>query len=480
MAGITKDGFSIKRQIDIIEDLKQNAETIFRDLIPAGEIVDTSDSSALGRLIGLISLPLSDMWEGMQEVYSAFDPNSAYGVALDNLVMYGGLTRLSATRTIATAAIWGDPSTVIIAGSNVRAIDNKLFTISNTTTLNSLSCVGCRVFMTNVVEGQTYSVSVSLDSGTMTASKVAGAGETINDILSDIRNTLDASMALTAAVAGDELVVELDNINEKIDITLSNNLVFSKIKKTTQMISVDTGVSNYPEHSITAIATPTLGWDSVDNPFPAISGTDRETDDELRLRFRDSKFLKSQNLADSLYSGLVSLPGVRHAKIYENNTATTDPVYDIPSHTFKVLIHGGDDNEIARMIWLNTPITIGTAGSTTVVVKDSMDEIHTIKFSRPTFTPIYITIDLTTDTQFPADGVNRIKAALVDYFEDSFIIGQDVIYSRLFTPINSVIGHQVDSLKVGTTPSPSGTTNVPIDFDKIVSLSSANIIINIA
>ena len=190
--------------------------------------------------------------------------------------------------------------------------------------------------------------------------------------------------------------------------------------------------------------------------------------------------MKSQNLADSLYSGLVSLPGVRHVKIYENNTATADPVYDIPSHTFKVLIHGGDDNEIARMIWLNTPITIGTAGSTTMTVKDSMDELHTIKFSRPSFTPIYITIDLTTDTQFPADGVNKIKVALVDYFEDSFIIGQDVIYSRLFTPINSVIGHQVDSLKVGTSPSPSGTTNVPIDFDKIVSLSSSNIIINIA
>ena len=47
MAGITEDGFSIKRQIDIIEDLKQNAETIFRDLVPAGEIVDTSDSSAI-------------------------------------------------------------------------------------------------------------------------------------------------------------------------------------------------------------------------------------------------------------------------------------------------------------------------------------------------------------------------------------------------------------------------------------------------
>ena len=102
---------------------------------------------------------------------------------------------------------------------------------------------------------------------------MAGAGETISDILTDIRNTLDASAALTATVVGDEIVVELDNINEKIDVTLSNNLVFSKIKKAVQMISVDTGVSSYPEHSITTIATPTLGWDSVDNPFPAIPGS---------------------------------------------------------------------------------------------------------------------------------------------------------------------------------------------------------------
>ena len=60
---------------------------------------------------------------------------------------------------------------------------------------------------------------------------------------------------------------------------------------------------------------------------------------------------------------------------------------------------------------------------------------------------------------------------------DSLKIGEDVVYSRLYTPINSVSGFQVDSLKIGTSPSPTGTSNIVIDFDEISNVMESFIVI---
>jgi uncharacterized phage protein gp47/JayE len=54
-------------------------------------------------------------------------------------------------------------------------------------------------------------------------------------------------------------------------------------------------------------------------------------------------------------------------------------------------------------------------------------------------------------------------------------VGDDVIWSRLFTPINNVPGHQIDSMFIGTSPAPTGTSNVVIDFNELASFESVNI-----
>ena len=54
-------------------------------------------------------------------------------------------------------------------------------------------------------------------------------------------------------------------------------------------------------------------------------------------------------------------------------------------------------------------------------------------------------------------------------------IGQDVLYSRLYTPINSVKGHQVDSMLIGTTNPPTGTANIVTAFDQVGQVLPENI-----
>src|SRR5690625_640884 len=113
MAGITREGITIRRQEEVVRLLKERAVPVFQDLVPPNDSVDVSDDSVIGRMIGLYSLPLADLWEAAQEVYLAFDPNSATGVALDNLVAYAGLTRLPPSATTALVLVWGDEGTTL-------------------------------------------------------------------------------------------------------------------------------------------------------------------------------------------------------------------------------------------------------------------------------------------------------------------------------------------------------------------------------
>lgn len=477
MAGMTEKGFTTKRQHEIISDGKSKAVEIFQDLVPPGDVVDTSDSSTIGRFIGLNSVPLADLWEAAQQVYLAFDPNSATGIPLDNLVMYAGLTRNPAFPTTATVVVWGDENTTILSGSVVRAIDNTFYDTITTISLTRDQNIGFRVGIPSVVSGETYGFIISLGNASTSITYEALPSDDATSILSELESQLSAVAGITAAINSDSLVVEVEDIFVYMSV-VPINMNILKIKSRTGVVNQEVGFKEQEANTINAIATPILGWDSVNNPFPAVPGGDIETDDELRLRFRNSKFIRAQNISDALYSALLDIDGVIDAAIYENESGTYDPVYDLPGHSFKPIVLGGNPIEIARAIWRNKPLGIASHGNTYETIEDSQGFQRDIYFERPVPQPIYITINLTVDGNFPANGADAIKNALISYFSEEFSIGEDVIYSRLYTPINSVQGHQVDSLYIGTSPSPTGTSNIPIAFNEIASLSTSNIVIN--
>mgnify|MGYP006878621981 FL=1 len=130
---------------------------------------------------------------------------------------------------------------------------------------------------------------------------------------------------------------------------------------------------------------------------------------------------------------------------------------------------------MAQAIWQNKPMGIRSQGNTIVAVNDIQGFSHDIGFERPSPVPIYVKLTITTDpVNFPPNGEEDIKSAIVDYAQN-IGVGKDVIFSRLYTPINSVKGHQVDELVIGSTPSPTLSQNVVIPFNAIASFDSNNI-----
>ncbi len=479
MAGLTDSGFVIKRLAEILADDRALAVQLFQDLVSPGQNVDTSDSSALGRLISLAAPSEADLWEAAQEVYSAFDPNSATGIALDNLVAYAGLTRKEQTFTTSSILVAGDTNTLIPVGQTVSSsTTGEQFTTVGAISLSPSNASGITVSIVTLQNSTAYTITYSNTTTTNTITYTSDASATVAEILAGLQSVIaGAHPSLVSSVVGTTLVVDRNDIFQTVNFTTSGNLGITKVRTVGEVVAINSGVIEQPANTIDTILTPMLGWDSVINPVAATPGEDRETDEELRLRFRNGKFDRATNTLDAIYSALINLDNVSEVTIYENDTSVVDS-NGVPAHSFLPIVSGGLSTDIANAIWTNKPVGILSYGNTTVVINDIQGFPHDVSFSRPDPVIVYISMDITTDVNFPANGNDLIRSNIIQYFQDNFGTGDDVIYSRVYTPINAVSGHQVNSLFIGTSPSPTGVVNIPIAFDSIASISSVNILIS--
>jgi uncharacterized phage protein gp47/JayE len=477
MAGITDSGFEIKRLDEIISDSKLRATTIFQDLVEPGDVVDTSDSSTIGRFVNTFSLSDSQLWEQAQLVYSSLDPNTAFGKALDNIVQYGGIVRQSPSSSTVTGLFSGDNGTSIpsssVVGSNLFA---DTFSTTSAILLAPVAASGIEVEVLTVQNATAYTITYSISSvSNNTVTFTSDSDATIAEIIAGLKAEIDSSHPLmVATISGETLVIEKSDIFQTSNFSISSNLSITKVSKLGSLVAEDVGPISAEANSLNVIKTPALGWDSVTNPLAASEGRFTETDEELRLRFRNTKFERSTNILDSLYSALLSVTTVESVAVYDNDTDIVD-ANGLPPHSFTAVVLGGEAEDIANTIWRNKPVGITSNGNTTVTITDSQDFPRDINFERPDPVVIYISIVLDTNELFPADGFDQIKSAIIAFAKDEFSVGDDIIWSRLFTPINSIPGHSVTSLFIGTSPSPAGTANIPIAFNKIGSFSSTNI-----
>lgn len=479
MAGLTDQGFVPKTYEELLTEMRARAVTLFQDLLTEpGDIVDTSASTILGRLINLDIAGDSDLWQVAQQVYSAFDPNSATGIALDNLVAYGGLIRGEQTFSTAQALFTGDVGTLIDAGLTVRGTTTgEDFTVRASVAINATGASGIGVQITTVADSTLYTVSYAGATTTNTISYTSGVGATQASILSGIQAVILASHpSLSATIDGNILYIDRNSVFDVVTFTSSTNIGIVKARKVGSLTAVNAGPITGEANTITSVQTPKTGWDSVTNPTAVVAGEDVETDEELRERFRVSKYVRATNILEALYSDLIGLSTVTEVQIYENDTDVTDS-NGVPAHSFLPIILGGDPIDIAQSIWENKPLGIRSYGNTTQTIFDSQGFPHEIGFERPNPVDIYIRMDLTTDPNYPQNGDDLIKSNLASYFSTNFGIGDDVVYSRLYTPINSVPGHQVNTLEVSTDGIVWTMTNIVVAFNAIATLESANILI---
>ena len=258
-------------------------------------------------------------------------------------------------------------------------------------------------------------------------------------------------------------------------------VVFTGGSDTSSWLAEQPGAIPCDAATLTVITTPVSGWTSVNNAAAATQiGSLEEPDGDLRRRREVSTEQGAVHTFTAIQAAVLAVEGVTDAALAVNETEATDAL-GLPAKTYRVIVEGGADDPIAQAIWENHPAGIGTSGAESGNAVDSNGTTKVINFARPITIDIYIDLVIATGPAFPSGGDILIKQAIIDFAagllpipgcEDDdnpellpgIDIGDDVEYSRLFTPINSVPGHTVTTFGLGTSPSPTGTINLPISL----------------
>lgn len=434
MYGLTDSGFNIKRLPTIKEEIEAN----LRNRI--NQNIDLRAESLFGQFVGLESELATIFWEVLQDIYLSQYPDYATGNSLDYAVSINGVTRIEATPTSVNAICYGAKGTILTAGREAKnSKTNDIYRSTTDATISRLNAVECTISVDSVAIGN-YTVQVGALSYTYTATGT----DTAEDILQGLFNTMNTA-PLTRILQDDTLIIQ---VTSGVVFDVSANLNIDEVGTVVFFEAIEYGSKLLPIGNLDEIETPVFGWNRVSNLADGTIGNDRESDEALRIRREQSILITATHTLQAIKSKVRQLDNVADVFAMENNKETTD-LFGTPRQFIWVIVEGGEDLEIATAIYNTVAGGIGTRGNQNITVQDEDGQEYIINFDRPTYIDVDIEIEYVRLENFPNNGEDLIKDALVAR-GNQYLINEDLIYSRLYTPINSVAGVQVDSLTVNS------------------------------
>lgn len=223
-------------------------------------------------------------------------------------------------------------------------------------------------------------------------------------------------------------------------------------------------------NTITNIDTPVYGWLSVTNNSPSTPGVDTESDASLRARMFNASFAPAYSILEGMISTLNNITGVTRVVGYENDQDTSD-ANGIPPHSICMVVDGGTDEDIATQIYMKKTPGVGTYGTTSVDVTSIYGNQNTIKFYRPTATPVYFKVALKQLAGYNPEILNTIKEKLNEYL-DTLQIGDAIYNSSIWGVILSAQSalnnptFAITSVQMSTDGSTYSTNDITCAFNE--------------
>lgn len=222
--------------------------------------------------------------------------------------------------------------------------------------------------------------------------------------------------------------------------------------------SSEIGAFNPAEQQL-KIETLVLGLATVSIVEPVEVGEDEESDATLRSRFLLTRARPAKNNAEATDAAIKELSGVIESTYLENYTHEMDSD-GVPDHTLNFIVDGGNEQEIAKVIFDNKTGGTGLMGQVLVEVLDDKGRKRKVWFDRPTIVYCSLQITVVRNEEYANLDTEGIKQSIVNY---GFQIGEDVLLSRLFTPINTISGFWVKQIKIAIKGDELGLKNITID-----------------
>lgn len=460
--GLTETGFDKKTLDQVKTDIEQAILAVFGK-------ANVAPDSVFGQIIGVFAEVASDLWALAELVYYSQYPNSALGVALDNVAELNNLRRLDATKSTARCIVEGDQDTVVPTGTQFRqSSTDELFQTTEDTTITYIEILRA-VVSVNIEDDAPYTININSPLGLELYT--SNETETIA-ILEDLRDKMNADVVVKATVDTEtgQLTITTYDDETAFEIGMgTTNLDLDQIWSPVLVEAVEAGKKPVPANSIDQVETPVSGLDDVDNLLAGNEGRDVETDDEFRLRRIQSLRVVGAATVPSIEARILQeVDGVTSVTVKDNREDVT--VGGRPPHSFEAIVTypEGDaevEQAIADKIWEVGPAGIQTHGNISKTVIDSSGDSHIVKFSRPEDRYVHINVEITLydEEVFPTDGIAAIKQALADY-GNTLKAGEDVIRQRFYGAIYSVNGvEDITLYEHDDTPNPGDTPTYTTD-----------------
>ena len=420
--GVTEKGFNIKRMDTIMTEIHGDLKEDW------GVDTTINEQSFLNALIKAFSAQIAGMWEMGQDVYYSQYPSTAEGISLDNAMQFGGVTRLEDQRTVYPIACTGDDGTNILYGTLIRSVTTpaKDFQCLN---LQTISRDNFRKMVLEVIADSEDTIyNIDIDGTTYSYARVSG--DTAVDIVTGLASAV-VHDGITSKVSGSQLVLEANTAQSSYKAILSDNITVHKVTSNILFESVDYGNITVPTGTITVIVKNVVGLDSVMNDITPTAGRLEESDIAARQSYIKRIAIRSKNLIDGMVADIYqNVDGVLSAIGMENYTSNYDSD-GRPPHSFELVVDGGDDSEIAQIIFQRKCPGIRAYGSTSVDIADQFGNIINIGFSRPTYKYAWLKIVLNRNTkEVIAPNYATLAKDAVMSNADEYGLGEKVILQK--------------------------------------------------
>uniref|UniRef100_UPI004025BB9D baseplate J/gp47 family protein n=1 Tax=Megasphaera elsdenii TaxID=907 RepID=UPI004025BB9D len=467
--GLTRDGFRRKRLPEILSDINRRVSDRL------GVEIETGSNSLFGQLHGVFAYEIADLWEQAENTYNAMYPNTATGVSLSNAAGLAGISAISGTQSRLLATCYGTNGTVIPYGAQISSSnENGSYwecIATNAAISKEKACYAAYSISSAVSAGTVYTLTIN----DKTASYAAVSGDTASKVLSTLAKNFTG---VTYSIDSGVLSIRTTTKGETF-ATDAQNVTISSIGTPIQFRCVTVGAVNPDIGTINQIVTSIPGWTGVLNQYTASVGQDAETDTHLRQRWNRSLFSRGSTNIDAIAEALAdNVTGVTTSKVYENRTDATDSD-GRPPHSIEAIVEGGENDDIAQVLWKTKTGGIDTFGNDSGVATDSQGVQHTIYFNRPQQVKVWmkIVVGKNPDEVFPPAALNEIADAVLAKGQAQEI-GQDVILQRYFSSIFSAttgVGYISLTACTGDTADEYTTENISINDRQIAVFDATRI-----
>lgn len=440
-SGKVQYGITPRTSDEILELMNARLLNNLSEALGEPTVIDTSESSEVGRLNRIFSDRLAALWQEAEDIEGSFYISDAFGVSLSKLALLVGFVRNSSTYSVGEIRAFGDDKTIVPAETTFASIRGEEFI---NTTAFELSLESCLSFITTVgvnKSGREYAITIDSKKYSITS-----VTDDHYQILSSLASSLSAEPTVTVSLSSDlgedsfltVTKIQQPNTTLPMKVELSSLLLPNTVQVEQEVRAKNKGVVFGDADTVIDILNTVSGLDSVYNPRDFELGADMETDEELRARIVADYNSVGSGTVTSIEAKIGARDTVRSIRVDENRLFVTNPD-GVPSKSYEVVIsHVEADEDIAKAIWETKPAGIPTHGVTSVVIKDAKGDDQTVKFTNATEKYAHVRVQYKTTTDegevFPIDGEQIIKDAITEE-GDTYQINQDVIGKRFYAPV---------------------------------------------